>query len=70
MLNMVQMMQKGKTPKQIQKEIDAQAGQKSKAKGKCFGECESCGQKTVLVEVVGLCGPCCFGEADTFNGNW
>ena len=38
--------------------------------GKIFGECESCGMETVLVEEVGLCGPCCFGEADTINGNW
>lgn len=38
--------------------------------GKVFGECISCGFETVLVEEVGLCGPCCFGEADTINGNW
>lgn len=37
---------------------------------KVFGECESCEQETVLVKEVGLCGPCCFGEADTINGNW
>jgi len=37
---------------------------------KDFGECESCGMDTVLVPEVGLCGPCCFGEADTINGNW
>lgn len=42
----------------------------AKEPGKCFGECESCGQETVLVKLVGLCGPCCFGEADTINGNW
>ena len=38
--------------------------------GKIQGKCESCGQDTILVEEVGLCGPCCFGEADTINGNW
>lgn len=38
--------------------------------GKSFGGCESCGMETVLVEDVGLCGPCCFGEAETINGNW
>ncbi len=38
--------------------------------GKCFGECECCGMETILVEVVGLCGPCCWGEAETINGNW
>lgn len=37
---------------------------------KSFGECDSCGFETVLVKDVGLCGPCCFGEADTINGNW
>lgn len=36
--------------------------------GKCFGECASCGFETVLVEDVGLCGPCCFGEAETITG--
>lgn len=49
--------------KKIAKEI-------AKEDGKSFGECESCGFETVLVEEVGLCGPCCFGEADTINGNW
>lgn len=38
--------------------------------GKCFGECEACGFETVLVEAVGMCGPCTFGEAETLNGNW
>lgn len=37
---------------------------------KSFGECESCGQETVLVADVGMCGPCTFGEAKTINGNW
>lgn len=37
---------------------------------KSFGECESCGQETVLVSDVGMCGPCTFGEANTLNGNW
>jgi len=35
-----------------------------------WGTCESCGTETFLVGEVGLCGPCCFGEADTINGNW
>ncbi len=43
---------------------------RSKEKGKCFGRCEVCGMETVLIEEVGLCGPCCFGEADTVMGNW
>lgn len=32
-------------------------------------KCEVCGQKPV-VQAVGLCGPCTFGEADTIDGNW
>lgn len=32
-------------------------------------ECEVCGQ-TPVVPFNGLCGPCCFGEADTAGGNW
>jgi len=32
-------------------------------------ECETCGQKPT-VGSTGLCGPCCFGEADTAGGNW
>lgn len=35
-----------------------------------MGECEVCGMNTLLVPEVCLCGPCCFGEADTLNGNW
>lgn len=32
-------------------------------------ECENCGQKPTVGD-MGLCGPCCFGEADTAGGNW
>lgn len=39
-------------------------------KGKYYGVCEACCQETCLVDDVGLCGPCCFGEAETINGNW
>lgn len=31
--------------------------------------CDICGQKPT-VHPTGLCGPCCFGEADTAGGNW
>lgn len=31
--------------------------------------CECCGQKPT-VHPTGLCGPCCFGEAETAGGNW
>lgn len=32
-------------------------------------ECECCAAKPT-VHPTGLCGPCCFGEAETINGNW
>lgn len=32
-------------------------------------ECEVC-CATPTVHPTGLCGPCCFGESDTLNGNW
>ena len=31
--------------------------------------CTVCGQ-VPTVHPTELCGPCCFGEADTINGNW
>ncbi len=31
--------------------------------------CENCDQKPTVGD-TGLCGPCCFGEAETINGNW
>jgi hypothetical protein len=31
--------------------------------------CMNCGQKPT-VGTTRLCGPCCFGEADTAGGNW
>jgi len=33
------------------------------------GKCSNCGQSPV-VPGIGLCGPCCFGEADTVDGDW
>lgn len=32
-------------------------------------ECSNCGEKPT-VHPTGLCGPCCFGEAETIGGNW
>jgi hypothetical protein len=32
-------------------------------------ECMVCGSLPT-VHPTGLCGPCCFGEADTAGGNW
>ena len=56
--------------KKLEKELRQRDIETSKDDGKCFGKCDSCGMKTVLVKEVGLCGPCCFGEAATINGNW
>ena len=70
MMEIVKLMEQGKTEKQIEVMLRNIDLEKSKEDGKCFGECESCGQETCLVEEVGLCGPCCFGEAATANGEW
>lgn len=61
---------KNKDWKKLADDISTLEQKRAKEKGKCYGECESCGEKTVLVKEVGLCGPCCFGEADTIMGNW
>ena len=67
---MIQELNSGKTVKQLEKELKAIDLEKAKEPGKTYGRCESCDNKTVLVKEVMLCGPCCFGEADTANGNW
>jgi ribosomal protein S14 len=54
----------------LREQLKKQDKETAKEDGKTFGKCESCGMETVLVEEVDLCGPCCFGEADTINGNW
>jgi hypothetical protein len=32
-------------------------------------KCEVCGERPI-VPATGMCGPCTFGEAETFGGNW
>ena len=32
-------------------------------------KCANC-EQLPTVHPTGLCGPCCFGEADTAGGNW
>ena len=32
-------------------------------------ECKVCGAVPTVGD-TGLCGPCCFGEAETIGGNW
>lgn len=56
--------------KKLKQELRARDKKIGLQPGKEFGECESCGMETVLVEEIGMCGPCTFGEADTINGNW
>lgn len=69
-MDVVMAMQAGMSDKEIERKLRKIDIEASKEEGKCFGKCESCGYKTCLVEEVGLCGPCCFGEAKTANGNW
>jgi len=69
-IQMVEKMNNGMTQKELEAELHQIDLKKSKEDGKIFGVCGSCGAKTVLVQDVGLCGPCCFGEADTANGEW
>lgn len=69
-LNLIKRLEKGESMKDIKKEIREHDILIAKEPGKIFDKCQSCGQKTVLVEDVMLCGPCCFGEAETTNGNW
>lgn len=66
----IKSVRKGKSIEELEKELRQIDLERSKENGKCFGECESCGQETCLVKDVMLCGPCCFGEAETLNGNW
>ena len=61
---------KNRSLRRLEKEVKKVEKRRSKEEGKTFGECESCGMETVLVAEVGLCGQCCFGEADTIMGNW
>jgi hypothetical protein len=41
-----------------------------KTGSKVWGHCDVCDMYTLLVYPTGLCGPCCFGESETLNGNW
>jgi len=69
-VDIVERMWAGESADKIQADADAQARRASKEPGKKWGECDSCGEKTCLVEEVDLCGPCCFGESETAYGNW
>ena len=69
-LNIVKRANDGELLDDIEKEIEAVGKKRAKGKNKMWGVCDSCEQKTVLVADVGLCGPCCFGESETYNGNF
>lgn len=69
-MNLVIRMNNGESKKSLEREIETIGKKRAKEKGKMWGECESCEEKTVLVKENGLCGPCCFGEAETYNGNF
>lgn len=68
--NLVLRVNNGENLDDMEKEIEQVGRKRAKQKGKAWGVCESCEQETVLVPEVGLCGPCCWGEAETYNGNW
>lgn len=55
---------KKKAKRQIQVTPKLKDGDKDWVRG-----CQNCGA-TPTVHPTRLCGPCCFGEADTAGGNW
>lgn len=57
-------LQIGKTEKKRIKEVTSDS-----AEPNYDVECMVCGE-TPTVDDTELCGPCCFGEADTADGNW
>lgn len=68
----IKKLESGMTEKEIfaEEKTIGMARVKADPKGKVWGKCDSCYSKTVLVKEVGLCGPCCFGESETHNGNF
>lgn len=68
----VMRMQNGESPEDIRKsEIkEGKARIKANPKGKTWGVCDSCQYETVLAKEIGMCGPCIFGESETYNGNF
>jgi hypothetical protein len=58
-------MPEQKAPKPEKKQpFELQGGDKN-----WHTRCMNCDAKPT-VHPTGLCGPCCFGEADTAGGNW
>ena len=69
-INLVKRLNNGENIKSLEKEIESVGRKRAKEKGKRWGRCDACDNITVLEATTGLCGPCCFGEADTFNGDF
>ena len=51
-------------PKETRNKLGLQDGDKDWSR-----KCENC-EEVPTVHPTGLCGPCCFGEAETAGGNW
>lgn len=67
-------MDQGSTKDEAFEEIEVEDRlvgiERAKEEGKYWGFCGTCDHETVLVQENDLCGPCCFGESATYNGNW
>ena len=61
---------KCRAEKKQQQRTEEKESRKAKLEESEWGECEACSLETFLVAQTGLCGPCCFGEAATINGNF
>lgn len=56
---------KGKT----RKDLERKEAQGDEAYKNWDVSCQNCGEKPTVADLA-LCGPCCFGEAETLGGNW
>ncbi len=57
-------------PCRIKKKQERQAAEDADPARKNWSyACDNC-EGTPTVGDTGLCGPCCWGEAETINGNW
>lgn len=68
--NLVIRLSNGEKQSDLEREIEEIGKERAKEEGKLWGECDVCDQETVIVEETGMCGPCTFGEAETYNGNF
>lgn len=54
---------------QKRRQLEKSIGLKPKDEPNYDVECDVC-SCTPTVGNLGLCGPCCFGDSSTVNGNW